>query len=167
MFREMRRKRQALSQEECVALLSRGTSGVLALRDAGPHPYAVPLSYVYCREKLYFHCAARGHKLDAIRAHPGASFCVIAEDRVVPAELTTYFRSVIAFGTVRIVEDAAEKRKAIRLLALKYAPEESAERLEAEIEREWKRLCVLEFSIERLSGKEAVELAPRSRRERE
>ena len=31
MFREMRRKRQKLSKEECEEILSRGTSGVLAV----------------------------------------------------------------------------------------------------------------------------------------
>ena len=32
MFREMRRKKQMLSLEECVAVLDNGTSGVLADR---------------------------------------------------------------------------------------------------------------------------------------
>ena len=59
--------------------------------------------------KLYFHCAKAGHKLDAIRAQPKASFCVIDQDQIVPAEYTTYFRSVIAFGTVRILEDEQAK----------------------------------------------------------
>ena len=47
MFREMRRKRQALSPEENVAILNRGTSGVLAVFGDDGYPYAVPLSYVY------------------------------------------------------------------------------------------------------------------------
>ncbi|MDE7241489.1 pyridoxamine 5'-phosphate oxidase family protein [Desulfovibrio sp.] len=165
MIRQLRRKRQALSREACIALLQRATSGVLALRDAGPWPYAVPLSYVYHQEKLYFHSATRGHKLDALRENPGASFCVIGEDRVMPGELTTCFRSVIAFGTVGVVEDAAEKRQAMRRLAMKYAPDVGAERVEAEIAREWKRLCVLAFSIEYLSGKQAIELVARCGRE--
>lgn len=167
MIRELRRKRQALSREDCIALLNRATSGVLALRDAGPWPYAVPLSFVHHQDRLYFHSARSGHKLDLIRDNPGASFCVIAEDRVVPGELTTYFRSVIAFGTVRMVEDAAEKRQAMRLLARKYAPHEGAEHVEAEIGREWKRLCVLAFSIERITGKQAIELVARSPRQRD
>ena len=73
--------------------------------------------------------------------------------------MTTCFRSVIAFGSVRLLGDAAEKRRAMRLLAQKYAPDVAAEQVEAEIGREWKRLCVLEFSIERLTGKQAIELA--------
>lgn len=158
MFRKMRRKRQILSQEDCAAILTQGTSGVLSLLGDGGYPYAVPLSYVYHKEKLYFHSAKSGHKLDAIRANPKASFCVIGKDHIVPQEYTTYFRSVIAFGMIRILEDEAEKREAIQALAVHYAPGDSAEHRDAEIEREWKQLCLLEFSIEHLSGKEAIEL---------
>lgn len=158
MFREMRRKKQALSPEDCADILTQGTSGVLALLGDEGYPYAVPLSYVYHRGKLYFHSAKSGHKLDAIRANPKASFCVIGQDHIVPQEYTTYFRSVIAFGTVRVLEDEVEKRRAIKALAIRYAPEDNAESRKDAVEREWERLCLLEFSIEHLSGKEAIEL---------
>lgn len=163
MFREMRRKNQVLSQEDCVAILNQGTSGVLAVLGDEGYPYAVPLSCVYRDGKLYFHSAVSGHKLDAIRANPKASFCVIGQDHIVPEEYTTYFRSVIAFGVVRVMEDAAEKRKVIEALALQYAPEDTPESRMAAIDRDWERLCLLEFSIEHLSGKEAIELARKRR----
>lgn len=158
MFREMRRKRQALSWEDCGAVLRRGTSGVLALAGDDGYPYAVPISYVYDGEKLFFHCAKAGHKIDAIRREPKASFCVIDQDQIVPEEYTTYFRSVIAFGTMRILEDPGEKRAAIEKLALKYAPGETTERRLRAIDREWDPLCMLELSVEHLTGKEAIEL---------
>ena len=145
MFRPMRRSRQALGIDACKEVLSRGTSGVLALLGDG--------------EKLYFHCAREGHKLDAIRREARASFCVVDRDEVVPAEYTTYFRSAIAFGRVRVIEDEAQKRAAVELLACRYFPQDSAENRHRAIEREWAGLCMLEMDIEHLSGKEAVELA--------
>ena len=159
MFRPMRRSRQALGIDACKEVLSRGTSGVLALLGDGGWPYAVPMSYAFDGEKLYFHCAREGHKLDAIRREARASFCVVDRDEVVPEEYTTYFRSVIAFGRVRVVEDEAQKRAAIELLARRYFPQDSAENRHRAIEREWAGLCMLEMDIEHLSGKEAVELA--------
>lgn len=158
MFREMRRKKQALSEKDCAAVLNRGTSGVLALLGEEGYPYAVPLSYLYDGEKLYFHSAKSGHKLDAVRSNPKASFCVIDQDQIIPEEYTTYFRSVIAFGTVRIVEEEEEKRSAIEKLALKYAPEDTAENRRNAIDREWAPLCMLEMTVDHLSGKEAIEL---------
>lgn len=158
MFRDMRRKRQALPESECLEILRDGTSGVLALLGDGGYPYAVPLSYVYSDGKIYFHSARSGHKLDALRGCDRASFCVIGQDLVVPERYTTHFRSVIAFGRIREMKDEEESRPAIEALALKYAPEDSEERRAAAIERDWGAVCMLELSIEHLSGKECVEL---------
>ena len=159
MFRPMRRSAQALGVDACREVLSRGTSGVLALLGDGGWPYAVPMSYAFDGENLYFHCAREGHKLDAIRREARASFCVVDRDEVVPEEYTTYFRSVIAFGRVRVIEDEAQMRDAIELLARRYFPQDSAENRRRAIEREWAGLCMLEMDIEHMSGKEAKELA--------
>ena len=48
-----------------------------------------------------------GHKVDAIRRSDKASFCVIEQDDVQPEKYTTFFRSVIAFGRIHIIEDEA------------------------------------------------------------
>ena len=69
--------------------------------------------------KLYFHCAKSGHKLDAVRRNPKASFCVVDQDLIVPERYTTYYRSVIAFGVMRILEDDGEKRAAVEKLGVK------------------------------------------------
>lgn len=163
MFREMRRKKQALSLEESEAILERGSAGVLAVEGDGGYPYAVPLSYVYREGKLVFHCAKSGHKLDGIRRNNRVSFCVIDRDTVIPEEYTTYFRSVIVFGKARILEDEEEKRTAIDWLARKYAPEDSAENRSRAIEREYRGLCMVEVTAEHITGKEAVELTRKRR----
>ena len=46
-FREMRRKRQQLSDEESIGILEKATSGTLALLGDGGYPYGVPINYVY------------------------------------------------------------------------------------------------------------------------
>ena len=158
MFREMRRKKQKLSKEECDRILYNGTSGVLALHGDDGYPYAVPVSYVYNGEKLLFHSAKNGHKIDAILKNAAASFCVIDQDQIVPEEYTTYFRSIIAFGRIRILEDDTEKRSAIEKLAVKYAPDDTAENRNNAIDREWKLLCMMEMEIEHLTGKQAIEM---------
>ena len=162
MFREMRRKNQMLSQDEIRDVLHRGTSGVLALSGDDGYPYAVPISYVCDGDKLYFHCAKSGHKIDAIRRNGRASFCVIDQDQIVPEEYTTYYRSVIVFGRIRIIEDEKEKRAAVEKLALKYSPKESASRLQSTVDRAWASLCMLEMSVDHATGKEAIELIKRA-----
>lgn len=157
MPREMRRKKQELSQSECIAILERGTSGVLAVLGDEGFPYAVPLSYVCDEGRLLFHCAPAGHKLDAIERCAKASFCVVDKDDVVAAEYTTYFRSVIAFGRARIIRDEADRRQALELLAAKYTPDDEEGRLQ-EVDKLIGRTCMVELSIEHLSGKQAIEL---------
>ena len=158
MFRELRRKRQALSRADCEAVLSRGTSGVLALAGDDGYPYAVPLSYLYEDGKLLFHCAREGHKLDAVARCDKASFCVIDQDRVVPEEYTTYFRSVIAFGRIRVIGNDGERRSAVERLAPKYHPGDTPEHRNRYTDSEWAPLCMLEMTVEHLSGKQATEL---------
>lgn len=157
MFREMRRKRQQLSDEETEKILRENTSGVLALIGDGGYPYAVPLSYVYADGKIYFHSAKTGHKLDAVRSCEKASFCVTDRDEVHGDELTTYFRSVIAFGTVRIIEAEEEMLPAVWALGRKYLADNDS-RIQQEIDRDMKHMSIIEFTVEHMTGKEAIEL---------
>lgn len=156
MFREMRRKRQSLSTEECVAILERMPNGTLALYGDDGYPYAVPVSYVYADGKIYFHSAMQGHKVDAVRRNGNVSFCVVEQDDVKPAEFTTYFRSVIVFGKARILTDEDEKRNALCLLADKYSHGEAG--MEAEIAKGFNKLLMVEITVEHITGKEAIEL---------
>lgn len=156
-FRQMRRKRQQLSQEESIAILQKATAGTLALLGDDGYPYAVPISYVYNEGKLYFHSALNGHKVDAIRKYDKASFCVIEQDDVQPEKYTTFFRSVIAFGRIHIIEDEKEKLEIVRLLGNRYNPNQD-DALQKEIESGLSRLLAIRFDIEHLTGKEAIEL---------
>ena len=157
MFREMRLKKQQLSEAETAEMLRCCTSGVLALAGDDDYPYAVPLSFAFADGKLYFHFAKSGHKLDAMKRNAKASFCVIAADTVVPATFTTHYRSAIAFGRIRLHADDGEKKRALEFLAKKYSPAH-LDRVQAEIEREWKNVCTAELTIEHMTGKAASEL---------
>ena len=155
MFRERRRRRQQLPEDECIEILNNNTSGVLAVSGDNGYPYAVPLSYVYSDGKIYFHCAPTGHKLDAVRFSDKASFCVIDRDEGVPERFTTKYKSVIAFGRARVM-DEDEMRAAIELLADKYSP--GVPGRQEEIEGALGRMRMLELKIEHMTGKEAIEL---------
>lgn len=157
MFREMRRKNQNMSKEESISVLEKGTSGVLALCAENDYPYAVPLSYVYHASKLFFHSAGTGHKLDMIAKNQRVSFCVIDQDQIVPEKLTTYFRSVIVFGRAEILKNDTDKKAALEKLVAKYSSAFVQEGM-LEIEKLLRQVCVIQVSIEHMTGKEAIEL---------
>jgi uncharacterized protein len=157
MFRDMRRKKQQLSEAESLEILTGNTSGVLAVFGDDDYPYAVPISYVYHDGKIYFHMAKSGHKNDAIKRNNKISFCVIDQDKIVPQEVTTYFRSVIAFGKGRFVEDNETIINALTWLAEKYSPDYPEERQKA-ITGSADQACIMEMTIEHLTGKAAIEI---------
>lgn len=155
MFREMRRGKQLLSAEDTAAVMKRCTNGVLACSGDEDYPYAVPLSYVYFNDKIYFHSAKTGHKIDAISKNPKVSFAVIDEDTIVSEEYTTYFRSVIAFGKARIVE-GDEWFEAFRAMVEKYSGDQPEESKLKEI-NECTQAYLVAIDVDHITGKEAIE----------
>ena len=158
LFREMRRYKQQMTEDECREILDTETSGVLAVSGDDGYPYAVPMSFVCNDNKIYFHCAKSGHKLDAVRRESKASFCVIHKDDVVPEEFTTYYKSVITFGRIRVIDDGEKMKAAAKLLGRKYFPLGTEERLNDEISGSVNNMLILELQIEHMTGKMAKEL---------
>ncbi len=156
MFREMRRKKQKLTEKHCLDILRRAKTATLALSGDDGYPYSVPVNFVYEDGKIYFHGAKEGHKIDALKNNTKVSMSIIDQEDVIEEELTTYFRSVILFGKARILQNDDEIYHAIETLGLKYNEDEIA--VEKEIQREWKALCCIEITIEHLTGKQAIEL---------
>ena len=154
MFRKMRRAGQQLSAEESAEILKNGTNGILAVMGDEGYPYTVPLNYVLLDGCVYFHCACDGHKTDAVKQGNKASFCVVEKDTVVPQIRSTNYRSIVAFGRIRLVTEDDRKRKALLALAEKYCPDFLEDSME-EIKTKWNRPAVLELRIEHLTGKEA------------
>ena len=157
MFREMRRGKQGLSEETCIEILKRGDHCILALAGDDGYPYAVPVSYAYEDGKIYIHGSRVGHKIDAIRRLDKVSFAVVDQDMNVPAELTTYFRSVICFGRARILEDEEEMRHCARIITAKYSPG-FEQKSEESLARQIQVLGCIEVTIEHMTGKQAIEM---------
>ena len=156
MFREMRRIMQQISQEECVEILHRATSGVLGLHGDNGYPYTVPVSYVYQEGGtglgiIGFHCAKTGHKIDAIRRDSKVSFTVIDRDEVMPRERTTKYCSVIVFGRIEIVTDPDKICEIARLLSYKFTDDE--EYIEKEVGRTDLKTLIFALVPEHMTGK--------------
>lgn len=160
MFRDMRRNKQLLPNDLTERIFETGLVGILGVTGDDDYPYAVPVSYVFENGKIYFHSAKTGHKLDGIQRNNKVSFCVVDQDEIVPEKLTSYFRSAIAFGKAAIVNDDTVKQHAMELLVRKYSPGFEAKGAE-EIRKGWNTLCVVEITIDHITGKESIELVNR------
>ena len=155
MDHKMRRFKQELPLDETKAILFNGQECVMAVCDEDNTPYAVPLNYVYDGTHIYLHSAKSGHKIDALKHNPNISLCVIDKSDVIAEEFTTYFRSVIVFGTASFIETEAEKVEALKKLSEKYSKGIDPSN---EIARFLKAVEIIEISILKMTGKEAIEL---------
>lgn len=54
MFREMRRKKQQIPDNEAIAILENGKTGILAVNGDSGYPYTVPLNYMFIMAKFIF-----------------------------------------------------------------------------------------------------------------
>ncbi|OQA37197.1 MAG: Pyridoxamine 5'-phosphate oxidase [Acidobacteria bacterium ADurb.Bin340] len=130
--RPLRRKDRAVPEAEAWGILQRADWGVLST--------------------VYAHAAATGHKLDNLAAEARASYCAVSEAEVRPANLATRYASAILFGRVRLVTEAAEREQALRALAERFAPGETAA-LDKSLVHEGPRTAVLRLDVERITGK--------------
>lgn len=157
MFRELRRKKQLLSEEESIEILKNSTAGVLGVIGDNGYPYAVPMSYTYKNNKIYMHSAMKGHKIDGILNNNKVSFAVTGKDHIVQETFTTHYNSVVVFGLARIIEDSREKKIALEELIEKYSPDYVKEG-QTEIKKDIDNTAIIVIDIEHLTGKQAIEL---------
>lgn len=153
MFREMLRKKQALSEEECIAVLKTQKRGVLAVLGDEDYPYALPINHYYNDEDghIYFHGAKFGHRVDAVKRHDKVSFCVYDEGYRREGEWALNIKSVIVFGRLVPVEDEDKMIDICRRLSRKFTDDESY--IEDEIKRAGFRTLMYELVPEHMSGK--------------
>lgn len=153
MFRELVRKKQKLSEEDCIDLLKKEPRGVLSVLGDDDYPYGMPINHYYCEEdgKLYFHGGKTGHKIDAIKRHNKASFCVYDQGFRKPGEWALNIRSVIVFGKIEIIEDMETVIKISRLLSYKFTNDEKY--IEHEITNAGPRTLMFALVPEYITGK--------------
>lgn len=153
MFREMRRKKQQIPDNEAIAILENGKVGILAVNGDNGYPYTVPLNYMFYNGKIYFHSASEGHKFDSIKNNPKVSFCVISQDKIIPEKYTTAYESVVVFGNAKIMDDKEEIKKVIYDFAKKFHPTDTEENRMFNINSDIKTMAMVEITPEYITVK--------------
>lgn len=157
MFREMRRIKNKISEEDAKNLLANEKRGIFAVNGDDGYPYAIPVNYFYDREneKIYFHGAKSGHKIDALKKDDKVCFTVYGNERYKEGDWAPYSQSTVVFGRCRLIEDAEITEARVRELALKYYPDK--EEAEQELRKSIQAVQLYEITIEHLSGKQVHE----------
>jgi hypothetical protein len=139
--------------------------GTLGLVSAEGRPVLVPLNFVWYQGRIYFHGSASGEKMDIIRNRGEATFLVVDAFSQIPSyatdpsgacAATQFYKSVILYGRVGLVEDRARKAEALEALMKKLQPEGGYEAISADAQRYQAGVAgvtVLEMIVDRMSGK--------------
>ena len=153
MFRELVRKKQQISKEECITLLKEELRGVLSVQGDDGYPYGLPINHYYNEGDgcLYFHSGMTGHKIDAIRRCGKASFCVYDQGFRREGEWALNIKSVIVFGRIEIIEDKETIYDMARKLSHKFTRDEAY--IEKEITHSGPRTLMFRLVPEHMTGK--------------
>ncbi len=153
MFREVARKKQSLSREECIRLLKEQLRGVLSVQGDDGYPYGLPMNHWYNEEdgQLYFHSGPAGHKVDALRRCDKASFCIYDQGFRREGEWSLNIQSVIVFGRIRILENNDHTMEMIRRLSYKYTDDTAY--IEEEIRKDGPHTLCFVLEPEHITGK--------------
>ena len=157
MFRKLRRINQELSKEESISLLKNEVRGVLSVLGDDEYPYGLPINYWYSEEenKIYFHGAREGHKIDAITKHDKVSFCVYDKGHKADGQKGLDYKSVIVFGRIKPVEDREKTVDICRKLSAQF--DFGEDYIEEEIKKFAKFVLCLELTPEHICGKKVNE----------
>jgi len=157
MFRELTRRKQALSPDACIELLSHETRGILAVNGEGGYPYAMPMNHYYDPEDgcIYFHCGRSGHRLDALRRSDQVSFCVTEQGIRKAGEWAYRVRSVIVFGRVRIIDDHDTVVRITVPLSKKFT--QDLDYIKHELDQSARNTLILKLIPEHICGKIVTE----------
>jgi len=155
----LRRKEYACDDQWISQFLQRAQVGHLATL-WGNQPFITPLLFWYDadRHHLYFHGPVAGRLHTNVQQNGRACFETSQSGALLPSnialEFTIQYESVVVFGVLHLVEDEAEKHRALYGLIEKYFPGLSPGQDYRPItEAELKRTAVYAFSIESWSGK--------------
>jgi len=120
----MRRKeREIKSREEIDGILAASTVMNLAFSDNNV-PFLVPVFFAFDGAAIYFHSAYGGTKMGILSRNSVVCFEVSVDQGVIESDAACDFearhRTVIGFGKAVLVEEMAEKVKALDLIVARF-----------------------------------------------
>jgi nitroimidazol reductase NimA-like FMN-containing flavoprotein (pyridoxamine 5'-phosphate oxidase superfamily) len=162
----MRRKEYQMSeQEEMMRLLATVGHGYLGAIRSDGWPTVVPLNFVYYDNRIYFHGAREGEKMESLKRDDRVTFIVVEDFSVIPSyyrdeqlacPATQYYKSVMVRGHARIVSELSEKARALQAMMEKLQPEGGHLAISPEepiYKNNLKTTAVIAIEIESMTGK--------------
>lgn len=154
MFRKIRKIKNEIDKDAVDSLLHTCRRGVLSMNGDDGYPYSIPVNYYYdeANQKIYFHGAKSGYKVDCLNRDDKVCFTVFGNESIKDLEWAPYVQSVVVFGRCHLVDTNNE---VLKTFMMKYYP--NVDLVDKVIEEDSKFVQMYEISIEHKSGKQVQE----------
>jgi nitroimidazol reductase NimA-like FMN-containing flavoprotein (pyridoxamine 5'-phosphate oxidase superfamily) len=123
----IRREDRAITDDAEIAELLRQADVCRIATSVNDQPFISANTFWYDGERILFHTATEGRTLTNIRQNPRVCLEVDWHGRWLPAKtamaFSVEFTGVVVFGQARLLEDDAEKERALQGLLDKYFPD--------------------------------------------
>jgi hypothetical protein len=153
----MRRIKREISLEEAKDLLRHNKRAAFSVNGDDGYPYTIPINFYYDEpeNRIYFHSAKTGHKIDAVKENDKICFTTWDDGYLEDGDWAYYVSSCVVFGRAKLIEDAKLTEEKVRTFALKYYP--SAEGAEEVMAKYLGATQLVAIDIEHISGKRVHE----------
>ena len=157
MFRKIRRTKSEISVEEAKILLKNNKRAAFSVNGDNGYPFTIPINFYYDENenKIYFHSAKSGHKIDSIKASNKVCFTTWDDGYLDEGDWAYHVSSCVVYGRAILVEDRKIIEEKVRTLAMKYYP--TTKEVEQEIQKSSDRVQLVAIEIEHISGKKVHE----------
>lgn len=157
MFRKVRKIKNEISLDEAKVLLRNNKRAAFSVNGDDGYPYTIPINFYYdeAENRIYFHSAKKGHKIDSIKSSDKVCFTTWDDGYLAEGDWAYHVSSCVVFGRARLIEDRQITEEKVRKFALKYYP--TVEEVEAEIKADIQGVQLIAIEIEHISGKRVHE----------
>jgi nitroimidazol reductase NimA-like FMN-containing flavoprotein (pyridoxamine 5'-phosphate oxidase superfamily) len=158
---KIRRKERGKDDDWIRAFLAQAEFGTLATA-SDEQPFLVTRNFVYdeAGHAIYMHGAKKGRTYLIGLTGPRICFGASESGRLLPGkraiDLGTEYSSVVIFGRLQVVKDAAEAKRGLQMLCEKYFPHlEYGQDYAPILEEDLKATAVLRIEVKSWSGKQS------------
>lgn len=153
----MRRAKNQTSEVEAWAIFDKSSYATIGLLTPEGDPYCVVVSPARIENRVYFHCALDGKKLDCIRNHAHVCLSTVKQIDIVEAIYTVNYESCIIEGNAYIVTDEQERIAGLRVICERFAPT-NMNHFDTAVEKSMAFTCIVAIDVESITGKKKASI---------
>ena len=150
-----REEREITDLEEIIGIIQKGEICRLGI-SSDNLPYIVPMNYGYADGHLYFHSAMSGRKTELMRENNLVCFEIETDTQIIKGQRACdwgmKYRSVIGYGRISEVHDAAEKQRGLSIIMNHYHKRDAWSFPDDSLDK----VMILKLKIGEMTGKQAV-----------